>query len=776
MPKQSSKAEINAFTAGFISEANPVNFPANASLDEINFELDRTGIRKRRLGFDLEEDGELINLPSGTDISTQTPITYKWRSVSGNVDKSFLVVQVSNHLLFFDLSESILSTSGYLGTLTITDFPTDTRFSFTSCDGSLVVASGLDKVGLVEYDLDTTTFSYSFYRLKTRDLWGVEVPDFDVENRPNTRPEQFYYEHYYNLQNQSWGVSRRDILNNLADPVLIFHGHFGGRGDGVYNFDPGGGYPSNSDVVWTGLQYQAVSKDQTPFERVYPALYKDSSNEKEKAPVGFYVIDALRRGESRMEEFSFNNNGPNQFNAVKSISLKSDFTPGGPTCVTEFAGRIFYAGFSGEVIDGDSRSPNYTNYIFFSQLINKKQDYGKCYQVGDPTSRDGSDVVDTDGGFIRVSGVEKIISIINLSSSLIVIGTNGIWSISGGSGYGFSAANYQVDRISSYGGLSPYSIVEDQGRAYYWSEDGIYVIGKNQFGEFDVKSMTEQTIQTFYKDIPSNSKLSSVGVYDPLNKKIRWIYNLGTVFNQTSFVQELIFDLLKGSFTKNSISYFENTEVMSLFPTLPFRTSDFLDIIFSGTDQVFSLTDEVVTTGINRVSEIQSIKYLCVIKDGSDYKIGFGLYRDAEFVDWKSVDGIGIDAKAFIIGGMQIVSDSSIFKQIPYMTTHFIRTETIVDENLEPLTQSSCMSRIQWDWADKYLSNRWSPLRQIYRYAKPPKVSNQGDDYDNGLEVLTTKNKVRGRGRSFAVYFETEPKKDCQIISWSLALNGNQYV
>lgn len=64
MARQRAKVEVNRFTAGLITEASPLTFPDNASLDEVNFVLNRDGSRNRRLGMRLRT-GEGI-VPQGS--------------------------------------------------------------------------------------------------------------------------------------------------------------------------------------------------------------------------------------------------------------------------------------------------------------------------------------------------------------------------------------------------------------------------------------------------------------------------------------------------------------------------------------------------------------------------------------------------------------------------------------------------------------------------------------------------------------------------------------
>ena len=62
MPKQGQRFEIKAFIKGLITEASPLNFPAEATIDEENFELRKNGTRERRFGMDFEDNYSLINI------------------------------------------------------------------------------------------------------------------------------------------------------------------------------------------------------------------------------------------------------------------------------------------------------------------------------------------------------------------------------------------------------------------------------------------------------------------------------------------------------------------------------------------------------------------------------------------------------------------------------------------------------------------------------------------------------------------------------------------
>lgn len=762
MTKKSQKAEINSFVKGLITEASPLNYPPDAAVDILNFNLNRNGTLNRRLGMDFETNYDLVSTDKSVNsIVATNPVAYKWSEVGGDVNLNINVIQIGNSLVLFDLDKSTISGNPPLDTITLTGFPSDTQYTFSTESGILIVTAGVDTVGIVSYE--EGVFSFSLDRLKTRDVWGVEVSDeLSYETDASYRGTTFNNTHYYNLQNQSWGIPRANNTGTLRDPITYF-------------FDDLGKYPSNSETVWIGLQFQPVAGSAAPFERVYTNLYNQTLGTGDfKTARGYFIIDLLRRGQSRVDAFTANGVKYTE-TFLKSISLPQDYTAGGPTVTTSFAGRIFYAGFTGTTVGGDSRSPNLSNYIFFSQLVKNKTDIVKCYQEGDPTSRENSDIVDTDGGFIKMAGAEGILAMIGLATSLIVIARNGVWSVTGGSDFGFTATNFKVTKISSYGGISRLSVVEDGSRVFYWGNNGVFLVEQDKLGDFQVVNISETSIQTYYNAIPSLSKERAQGLYDPVNKKVRWLYKTGTMFTSTSLTYELVFDTLLGAFVPYKISNDpdNNVEVVSIFQATPFTLETVQDDVVVEEDQVLSATVEVTTSVDVRNSGSNVIKYLVMVKDGVNLSYTFSLLHNTSFLDWEAYDGAGVDAPAYLVTGDQIVTDSSIHKQVPYLTIHFRRTENGVGENLVPINQSSCKVRSQWDFANSVNSNKWGRLFQAYRYRRAYLAVDEDDTYDTGHDVITSKNKLRGRGKAFALHMETDPGKDCQILGWNLAINGN---
>jgi hypothetical protein len=65
---------VTTFVRGLITEATPLTFPENASVDESNCSLERTGLRARRKGIEFEAGFSLssFTFTKGTLIHSMT--------------------------------------------------------------------------------------------------------------------------------------------------------------------------------------------------------------------------------------------------------------------------------------------------------------------------------------------------------------------------------------------------------------------------------------------------------------------------------------------------------------------------------------------------------------------------------------------------------------------------------------------------------------------------------------------------------------------------------
>lgn len=213
-----------------------------------------------------------------------------------------------------------------------------------------------------------------------------------------------------------------------------------------------------------------------------------------------------------------------------------DFIYERPTCVANFAGRVWYA---------DVKRQGVNNEIFFSRIAEIARDYGKCFQRNDPTNEVRADLLPDDGGTLRILAMGQPKKMLPVYNNLIIWATNGVWAISGSQGQYFEADDYSVKQISDIGTDSSESFVMADGIPYWWGSDGIYALVYNpEFNAIEVRSLTEDTIKEFYKEI-GQVKTKVKGAYDSYNKRIVWIYDS----NNYEYTKALAFNLKTKSFS-----------------------------------------------------------------------------------------------------------------------------------------------------------------------------------------------------------------------------------
>lgn len=482
---------VNNFVRGLITEASPLTFPENASLDEINFKLKRDGSRERRLGLDLEEDFAYYDMGLAlTELTTSTQNCFYWPSPNGSSKVDIGVIQLGRYIAFINLLTPNPSANVLNGGNAIdTGLPDTAIWQFAVINNYLLAVNELlEQPYLVSYDDVTDTISYESARLKIRDLYGVD-DSLAVNNRPTTLSEV----HKYNLRNQGWSTN---IVSTCGTDALDC------------TFSTLGLYPSNSDQWGIGRIGDLTDANVYKYD---PTQAQRNVVDGGQVPRGSFIIDLYNRGADRLSQ--------------TGIVVPQDSETTYVSTVASYAGRAWYSGIRGRVVGGDDRSPHLGNAVIFSQVFRNKEDLVKCYQEADPTSYSFNEVVDTDGGVLHITEAVEIKRLKAVKQSLFVFAKNGVWEIRGGDD-GFTATVFQVNKISSVGVYSPNSIVEANGLIYFWATSGIYRISPNpQFaGQWVTDSITMTTIQELYNNIPDIAKRNAKGYYDFKSNKARWLY------------------------------------------------------------------------------------------------------------------------------------------------------------------------------------------------------------------------------------------------------------
>ena len=736
---------FNSFVKGLVTEASPLTFPENASVDESNFVLNRDGSRSRRLGVDYEDLYEKVATGFTTEqLATGKQSFHTWESPGGDTTVSIGVVRIINKLWFVDLLTT--NPSGNLlnsgSPITLTGL-SNSNIETTAINNKLIIASAdLDYPIVLSYNPSTEAVTQENKIIYVRDIWGV---DDGLEN--DIRPATLTQTHKYNLRNQGWNESIVTVSG--ADAI-------------DYTKTQLGVYPSNSDIWTLG---KVSNPSDASYEKYSPTVMEKNSTSKFQTAKGSFVIDAFNRGSDRV-------------GLSDATGLPTDQEQGTITTLASYAQRVFYSGVSSNVVNGDARSPNYSGYIFFTKVIQSDDDLGKCYQEADPTDVAISDLIDSDGGSIQIPEATKIVKIEASQASLLVFCENGVWEVYGDTG-GFIATSFQTSKISTNGILNPQSVVNVNGTFIYWSKAGIYILNPEAAsGRFKAESLSLTSIQTLFLEIPDVGKNNCKGFYDEKENRVRWLYNDNDNYSSTNYInkynKELVLDLTLQAWYLNEISDLAtNPPFVADYVNVPgYAVSTIDSAVEVGSDGVIVTSgDPVVITENLLINRSSLFSFLAI--SGTNFTIA--KYKNTSFVDWFEEDDTGIDYTSYIVTGYELFGDIMREKQTPYIFFYFKKTEdgyTDTGSGLVLDNQSSCKVQAQWNWANSVNSGKWGNEFQAYRLTRFYTPTGAEDPFDNGDSVIVTKNKVRGSGKALSLKITSESGKDMKLLGWALPATG----
>lgn len=761
---ESQIANENSFIRGLISEATGLNFPKDACTETLNCVFDSKGLVSRRLGIDYEASASTANTVTRNSSAISEGM---WESVAGDGNRTFLVVQVGTILHFWNVPSSgalsankksftvDLSTYAVSGATNIGTRPCQ----FASGQGDLFVVHPNCEPLYVSYDSAGDSITTTTVTVRIRDLVGIE------ESIPfNVRPSSMTTAHKYNLWNQGWYAGYMRVLNiNGAVPSpaseVPYEWWEDNRTDKAID-----GYPSNADVWWT---YTNSSGQFSAQSIAYAGKTPPSS----PAPKGHFIMKAFQqyKGYSKIE--SINQSGGSstatvrlyegvpwfsgdsvtiegsnlaKFNGTFTVSSigsgltydefvisgvsettsTDDTTPkenfyaylanseathitagtNRPSTVAFFAGRVWYGG---------TTAHDFNDKVYFSKIIEQPSDYGRCYQVNDPTAEELSDLLPTDGGVIAIPDMGNLIRMVPVGQDLILFATNGVWRITGSEGIGFRANDYSVSKLSSVPAVSHTSFVNVEGSPIFWNNDGIYAVSPE-----GVQSLTDKTIKTWFGVLPTNAKSNAKGAYNPLKKVVYWLYRSTastTTDNAYEYDRVLCLNTITGAFYPLSIG------TSSGYPTVNgIAVTDYIGAVGS--------TTKFITTKNT---------------SGTTFTVTFSEERDTTYKDWETPD-VGLDYSSYFTTGFKVPGEGLKQTFGNYINV-FCNAEA----------DSSLKLRAKWDYANSANSGEWSSEQEVY-------VTRTHRD------TLRRRVKLRGRGIACQLSFQSSAGKPFNLIGWSM--------
>lgn len=757
MPRAVAVKNYFQFNKGLITEATGLSYPENSMKAAVNIDINYDGSVSRRKGLAYETDHALSGV--GVSLEDNAVIqTFLWENAGTLKDSDILVVRHSDTVRFYDTTQGAVS-GNYLGQIALPPAAAGSTVCFEKGSGFLLIASENMDTRAVEYDgLSFTTTNIS---PKIRDLEGL---DDGLENneRPFNDPwnaDSLMFtdinigpapqsEYLYNLTNQGWPAKK----------VLRWTGSVPHYSWYYFRIDVGS-YPAHSDKY--------ISEDER-----YDARPEKSQDASTSDPVkGRLIIDA------------FNINRASALTSISDYGSKFDLIAAdidsryGTDSIDERPSAVGF--FQGHVLIGSVNNSRYASKIFVSQSVRKVSDISKCYSVNDPTDDIESSPLDTDGGIITIAGLGHVYAFRNLGPYCVIFSNTGIWSLRASEDSVFSINNVIVDKLSDVGATGYDNIVPVDSAIVYWTNQGIYSVSPSSNSlSLSVQNISENTIQTLYNTISSIQKNNTAGILDKNSRKVYWMYNSNLTSEsgfRSYFNKALVLDLRLESFYEYS---FKSPEDSNVLLSAPFFKKDLLLAsnnmqVLAGTDELLAGTDEVIIqSSQSETYEVPSVSFIAVVKGVTDSLTVVQL-TSRSFSDLEGDEDYLYNS--YLETGHEILQEPGSVKQITSMHCYFNRTEeSFVDRegSIEFDFPSGCIMTTKWEWTSTGTANRWSEPQQVYRFRAPFIPGGNLDPFDYDYEVITTRNKVRGKGKAISFRFESEDGKDFQLLGWSVDYSG----
>lgn len=800
---ESIRVEKNylAFNQGLNTESSEIQFPDGFSTDERNYELLIDGSRRRRKGLAQESGGSDKTTTNACNGANQS---FVWTNVGGDPDKTFIVHKFGSELYFTDDAETI-STSYHDEVIELDTFEVATTSAsmdsnyaqFASGRGYLVVTGGSIVPTLIEYQSSTDDFlSYNI---------DLRIRDFSDQDDGFTNaqyPSALSDDTRYNLLNRGWtdtdittyftdgssvypnksvpwhkGYARAvdDVTYVNADGVKAFnHAKYTGEPAtassapaGSLIISPLASNYANSQgapvVNVTALSINTttwiatLTVDVDPSIAVGAEFYLNDTSSKayveipaygEYFPVvrawdGVYTATTGTTGTTVKCQFTEIQNWQSWIDEDRTmgtlgsgdaiVRTSGSVLAVGPRACAFHDGRIFYAG-----IDDNE----WSDYIFFSQVPDKVDKFGRCYQVADPTDPENNQLVDTDGGWFVIQGIQNVQRLVSVRNSLLVFAENGVWEVTGGQRGFFTPTGYAIRKITEVGCNSPLSPIAVQNTAYYTGPEGVFVIGPNQYtGVLEANSVSKQFIQTKWNAIPETEQRRVLSVYDDSKQRILFLYGKDSA---SGFYDEiLILDVEIPAWYYYSYNQGTNTGIMSAY-AISYTTS---------TEQANKIKFSCNVTNTTTVRTCDHAQTAYVDFDGSESPLPYVV------TGWDTVT----------VGGFSQREETQRRRQAPIVTVYAKRTETgytVAGNGWSGDNESSNLLTAYWDWTDDSVSGKIGDQYETYRHVRGFIPSGAGDV--DGYPVVVTRNKVRGRGRVLQLRFDGAATKDSHILGFTL--------
>ena len=631
--------------------------------------------------------------------------TLDWFNVAGQTNLEFLVVQVNGFLHFYEKSADPLSANLYQGSGTIIYLNT------YNASNNLVPGEERIQVTSLNGALIVASPAINTFYI-----------EFNTSTQTFSETVISFKERDFDWQGSDTEVTSEYFSNDSSpSSARTYDAKNVGWGQG--------GGPATYTYALTHAWYAGKDANGAFSATDWEEIYSGSS----LAANGHFVVNVFSKSRSGLTT------------EVETARFRT---------VAAYAGRVFYAGIDSAKNGGK---------VYFSRLTDRMADVGNCFQVYDPTSEIISDLLDTDGGVVSIPDAHNIRKLHVLGASLLVFAENGVWAVAGVDNV-FRAAEYAITRISDTGLTNENSFIVADGLPVWWSKTGIYAIQQGEsLNVPTAQNLSLPTIQTFWNKIPNEKKAQVHVEYDKVNQRVFWFYPDATESINYKYNNILVMDLALQAFYPWKIAD-QDTDTPYIIGTSYYSglgsTATELQVV-NGADTIVNGSDDVKATLYRDYLQGDSeIKVL--VRDGATGKMTFATFRGDTYLDWGTAD-----YKSYAEAGYDFMGDMTTFKTAPYVTTYMRVTEegyVASGAGYDFINPSSCLMSVSWN-----LTKANSTPREIYKLKDVPVVDpNDLSSIHYPTDTVVTKSKVRGRGRSMKLRFESAAGKDFHLVGYEV--------
>ena len=720
---QSPNQQIqNQFNKGLLTEFSPLNFPENASVDELNCVLFKSGERSKRLGIQEEADSTRI---SGNFLPDRLFHVTTWENVAQDASLEYVVVQSGGKVRFFKkgvhpLSDGAVPTSNtnpapYVLSLSPYNTPYGTgaatsKIDVTSINGELIIVSPqIEAIKVTRNDDGSFTDTQIDFRVRDYEWQGFRNSYNDLSVNAPAGPGR-----QYDTKNCGWS----DGADGVGDDALT-----------TYTTAKSGYWPPLTHPWYSGKTSAGVFSV-TEWEKVYSGSSLISN--------GHYILDLFDKDRETVSGV---------VGAGREL-VKSRFS-----AVATYAGRVWYAGVGSKV--------------YYSQIVENSFQVGELFQSNDPTSEESPDILATDGGYIHIPEAQGIKKLHPFGSSLLVFADNGVWRVSGIDGNLFKADDFSVYKITDFGLAFRTSLVAGQNAVpFWWSYTGIHTIQVTEGGGLAEVNLSRDTIQTFFDQIGSDERTFVTGIYDSLEDQVVWAYPEANESTEYKLNRLLFLDVSLGAFYPWKISDAAGTSPyvvgMSFYSGKGSNTVTF-EVIDSNGNNVVDSSGNIVTVDRDAGVAGSSNVYFATLV-GTEFN--FSRVNSTSYLDWGTANYEAYAESAFNFSG-----DLGRRKSNIYITVFMRQTETgfvVSGSGYDAVDESSLKVSGFWDFKNTPSTTQQEAYRLKYPvYVDPLNL----DTFDYPSNLIATRLKLRGRGRVLKLRFEGQQGKGFKIVGWE-TLNG----